>query len=27
LIGVGLLVVGFFVGKGWIIKVWYAKHE
>jgi hypothetical protein len=21
LIGVGLLVVGFFVGKGWIIKV------
>ena len=27
LIGVGLLVVGFFVGKGWIVKVWYAKHK
>ena len=27
LIWIGLIVVGFVFGKGWIVKVWYAKHK
>ena len=27
LIWIGLLVVGFVFGKGWLIKVWYAEHK
>ena len=24
---IGLLAVGLVVGKGWVIKVWYAEHK
>ena len=27
LIWIGMLVVGFVIGKGWLIKVWYAKYK
>jgi hypothetical protein len=27
LIWIGMLVVGFVIGKGWLVKVWYAEHK